>query len=228
MLQRLSTVLPLLVLTAACSSPLAPSQASAAPITAPVLTSTAKPLIVAVGDSTVDQHYPYAPAWAVIPARFPKEQWVNTGISGTMLHPDWLPGQGAFNAMQRAITAAGGTPVGFCVQLGTNDAWYYGPSSDAFFADLQRFTAGLEQFYPGAVIYLADIGPVTVHGPVIAQQVGPVRAAIERAWTEIPNVRRGPLFRDLTPDDGVHFLSPSNAAIIADRWTAILGRWLKV
>jgi len=45
-----------------------------------------------------------------------------------------------------------------------------------------------------------------------------IRNAQHEAWQTNPHILQGPSFKDLIPDDGVHFKSKENNRIIADRW----------
>lgn len=193
--------LVIVLLTAsACAHPLAPS---------PTIPAR-PPSYVIVGDSVAL----LGPWWPTVQAAVPGE-WQNYAVGSTYAHTSWQPNGAAFLTMHAAVST---TPTAFLMHLGANDTVLQPPPTEAsVFTDLQRIANTIGQDYPGAVLYLADVGQVWTYGDKRPEN-GAVCAAIHRAWRELPNVRPGPAMQDLTPDDGVHFLSTANAQIIADRW----------
>ena len=180
---------------------------------APLVNVPATPSYVVMGDSLG------------LGAYFPMVQaaiggtWRYEAIGSTFIHTQWQPDGSAFLHLTADVTDR---PTAFLCHLGANDTVLQPPpTTDSVFADLQRMTSALAADYPGSVVYLSDVGQVWTYGDKTAENAQ-VRAAIERAWREIPTVRQGPMLRDLTPDDGVHFTSPQNVQTIADRWIAVL------
>lgn len=156
--------------------------------------------------------------WPIVEAAIPGT-WTNASVGSTFIHTQWQPGGSAFLAMHATVLT---TPTAFLAHLGANDTVLQPPPTEAsVFADLQRLVTGLTSTYPGAVIYLAEVGQVWTYGDKRVENAA-VRSAIARAWHELPSVRQGPLMQDLTPDDGVHFTSPANVQTIAARWIAVL------
>lgn len=161
----------------------------------------------------------------VIPSLPNASQWVTVGQGGTSFHQHWQPGQVSFDATVQFITESGVDHVtAFVCHLGANDVVLpETPSVDQVFADIRGLADGLATRYPGSLLYLADLGPVlTGHPPDREQATANIRTALERAWSTLPTVRRGPLMRDLTPDDGVHFTFDANVQVIAARWREAL------
>lgn len=171
----------------------------------------------------------------VIPSLPAHSKWVTIAQGGTTLHITWQPGQAvwltgrsvSWEAMNAYIAESGIDHVtAFVCHLGANDvAGDYPLTTESAFDDWRALVSGLNAEWPGATVYVADLGTVTT-GVIVDRdaRMAAMRGAIERAWTELPTVRRGPLLRDLTPDDGVHFRSDASARVIAQRWAEALTR----
>lgn len=191
--------------TVACGggSPVAPSGAVA----------VAPPVYVTIGDSLASG--PYMP---IVEAGTPGT-WIRAGVGSTTITRHWQPEGSSYTAMKAKIGSA--RPTAFLVHLGANDVVSQPPPTAELIMDaLSRLIAGLRTDYPGATIYLADVGEVWTYGDKRVETES-VRRAVEQAWTW-PQVKRGPMLRDLKTDDGVHFTSDENARVIADRWLAAI------
>ena len=190
---------------AACGggSPVAPSGAVA----------VAPPVYVTIGDSLASG--PYMP---IVEAGAPGT-WIRAGVGSTTITRHWQPEGSSYTAMKAMIGSA--RPTAFLVHLGANDVVSQPPPTSELIMDaLSRMIASLRTDYPGATIYLADVGEVWTYGDKRVETES-VRRAVEQAWTW-PQVKQGPMLRDLKTDDGVHFTSAENARVIADRWLAAI------
>lgn len=173
------------------------------------------PTYVVIGDSIG-----LGGQWATVETTLGPHTWINAAVGSTYIHTSWQPDGSAYRAMR--LQVANARPKAFLAHLGANDTILQPPpTADGVFADLHRLAGAIATDYPGAVLYLSDVGQVWTYGDKRAENAE-VRAGIERAWRELPNVRQGPMLRDLTPDDGVHFTSDSNVNRLAVRWIAAL------
>jgi hypothetical protein len=178
-------------------------------------TRATPPTYVIIGDSIG-----LGPQWPIVEAALPSDdQWINAAVGSTTFHTQWQPDGSAYSLMRAEVSTP---PVAFLAHLGANDTVLQpAPTEASVFADITTLATALQVTYPGALLYLSDVGQVWTYGDKRAENAE-VRAAIERAWRELPNVRQGPMLRDLTPDDGVHFTSASNVDVLAARWVAVL------
>lgn len=218
------------LLTVACSGiPGAPTPVATQTTTAPQQPdpqpAAAGPTYVVIGDSLglFDQGY-----WPLIQQAVPA-RWSSYAVGSTFIHLQWQPEGSAYQRLRANLTTP---PTAFLVHLGANDTIlheyhpgsaatiYERPTADSVYEDFRRLVDSLNRDYPGAAIYLADVGQVWTYGDMRTENAA-VRAGIERVWAQLP-VLRGPLLRDLTPDDGVHFGGADNVRTIAARWIAVL------
>lgn len=161
--------------------------------------------------------------WPLVSQAFPDSKWATTAQPSTTLVPNWQPGRVNYESMKYMLGVCGIRHVdAFLAHLGANDVVRTpAPTVPEIYWGIRALAEALAEDYPGSLLYLADQGTVTTYGDKTAETMA-VRTAIELAWAQIPNVRKGPLLRDLVPDDGVHFKSDPNARAIAARWIAAL------
>lgn len=144
--------------------------------------------------------------------------FVPTAVSGSP-SSSWLPGTTNYNNMvarANAAMVAGGTLRGVLWWQGEQDAIDQVDQA-TYHANLASI-AGQIATDLGVPMFVCKIQRIGIFQA--PEKQAPIDAAVEQAWSDVPNVRRGPDLSDLTADDVYHLVLEGKVEVAAARWWA--------